>query len=658
MSTLRRAVAVATACAAAALGTQVAAAQEPARFTISNITDFHGHIELVTDKNGNVTEPGAERLKCAVDRATAGKASAFVSSGDNVGGTPFVSAILDDAPTIDILNAMGLEATAVGNHEFDKGTADLRDRIMPESNFPTLGANVDGLDLPPYWIKEMDGVKVAFIGTVTDDTKNLVSPGLIDDVSFRDAVTVTNQLADELTASGAADVIVALIHEGAMETKTFSPNVDVVFAGHSHLEVPPTGTQPLVVQAGSYSKNLANVDLAYDRATDTVTVEKAEVLGVDQIADCLTPYPEIAALVQEAQAAADVEGSKVVAQSPAAFYRGKNEGGDSGSNRGVESTLNNLLAEVAKAGITKNTTVTADIGVMNAGGVRDDLPAGEITYKDAFSVQPFGNDITYTRLSGAAFKEALEQQWKDPAADRPVLSLGVSDNVSYTYDPKAPQGSRITSVTVDGQPIDPAKEYVVAGSTFLLGGGDNFKAFTKGTPLPSAGFIDVTAFNEYLAGTPDLAPRGGQSNVGIHLPEAVRAGEEVTVELSSLMYTQGETAQKVTVELAGATATADITPDFGPAGYGEAGTATVTLPVPADAAGQQVLRVTTDAGTDVTLPVEVSGGDSNDFLTGSAVGSSAGVFSVVAVVFGLIAAAAPLIADRVRPILGQFGIRI
>lgn len=684
MSRVRRLVAVATACAVASVQVPALQAQEaPSQFKLLGITDFHGHWAPAKG------EPGAAALKCMVDRESKGVASAFVSSGDNVGGSPFASMLLDDAPTMDVLNIMGLDVSAVGNHEFDKGYADLRDRIIPESDFPILGANVEGADaMEPYVIKELNGVKVAFVGTVTADTASLVSPDGVAGLTFHDPVEVTNRIADELTAKKQADVVVALVHEGGMENAKFSPNVDIVFAGHTHLPVEKTDAQPVVLQAGEYGKLLASATLSYDRAADTVTVDEAKLIDAETIAACDDPQPEIDAVVKAALEQAEKEGQRVVAKTEHAFFRGTNEGGASGSNRGVESTLNNLLAEVARWGITKNTAVTADIGVMNAGGVRADLAAGEVTYKEAFDVQPFGNDITYTRLTGAKIKEALEQQWQKPGASRPVLSLGVSDNVSYTYDPKAEQGQRITSVTIDGKPLDPAKEYVVAGSTFLLSGGDDFKALAQGTELADTGLIDSQAFVQYLANVERVAPRAGQAGVGIHVGGELRAGATVPLELSSLMYSQHDAASEVTVELGGERVVAKIDRSLGPDGYGEAGFSTLTFAIPADAAGEQLLRVTTDAGTDVALPVKVleakqqpqpeqpeqpqqpqqpqgteQEGASSELGKGVAIGSSvggvAGAAAVLAGVAFLVLNVLPAAARGVlAPVLERFGVRL
>lgn len=592
-------------------------AQEVLRFSISNITDFHGRWQGIEDQKNPI--PGAERLKCAVDQFAEGKpAHIFTSSGDNIGASPFDSMLLDDAPTIDTLNQMGVKVSSVGNHEFDEGWADLRDRVMPDAQFTYLGANVQGAEgLAPYSIQDLGGVKVAFIGAVAEETANLVDPSGIAGLSFTDPVAATNKVADELTASGEADVVVSLMHEGGLNADRFSKNIDLVFLGHTHEYVNNVAAQPdsrpVVLQAGEYSKGLANVDIAYDKATDTVTFDSVKLLKASELMNCNTKYPEIDATVQAALAESKVEGDKVVGSLPEALNRGSDEGAESGSNRGTESRLNNFIAEVTRWGVERNSNVTPDIGVMNAGGLRADLPAGEITYRQAFSVQPFGNENTYVELKGKDFKDALEQQYKGEGQGRPVLSLGVSDGVSYTYDPQAEKGNKITSVTINGEPLDPEKTYIVAGSKFLLSGGDGFEAFTRGTQPANLGYVDINALLEYLAAAQNdgkpVKARTSQSNVGVHIPAPLKAGEEATIELTSLMYTDNDPVKTVTVELGDAKVTTDVVRDFGRKQYNDAGKATVKLAVPAGLTGTQQLKITTDAGTEVSLPVEISGGD-------------------------------------------------
>ena len=251
---------------------------------------------------------------------------------------------------------------------------------------------------------------------------------------------------------------------------------------------------------------------------------------------------------------------------------------------------------------------------MNAGGVREDLAKGDVTYKQAFGVQPFGNSIDVATLSGAAIKEMLENQWQTEAqaekSGRPRLDMGLSDNVSYTYNPDAERGNKILDIKIDGKSVDPNKDYTVAASSFLFDGGDNFIDPKNVRERNTVGYNDLQAFIDYLE-TGKAKVRTGQKDVGVVLPEGgLKAGQKNEIKLTSLSYSsEGEPkANTVDVKIGDATASANVDNKVTDAdkGYGEQGRATVTLDIPATVSGAQVLTITTDAGTDVSLPVNVT----------------------------------------------------
>lgn len=625
----------------AGLPLALAQTDDVAQLTVSNITDFHGYW------NPTQRVPGAAHLKCAVDKAAEGRNHVFTASGDLIGASPFESMLLDDAPTIDILNLMGLEVSAVGNHEFDQGAADFSERVVPAAQWQYLAASAETVGgTKDYVVKELDGVKVGFIGTVTADMPNLVNPSSISGITWANPVETTNRLAGELKRSGEADIVVALVHEGGLRASEFTKDVDIAFIGHSHQVIRDSDSEPVLIQAGENGKNLANVDLSFNRATGELIFDKVELLDADAIRACDTPQPEVDAIVNAAVEAASEEGNRVIGRAGADFYRAGDQ----------ESQLNNFIAEATQWGVTQNSSVKADIGVMNAGGVRAELEAGDVTYAEAFAVQPFGGENTYIELSGADFTAALEQQWRnDP--DRPFFPLGVSDNVTYTYDPTAPVGSKIQSVFIDGAPIDPAATYIVAGSTFLLSGGDSFSAFTRGSEQTNLGYIDLNALVEYLGAHDNPLPRTSQSNVGVHISQPLRAGTTATIELSSLLYAQGETASSVTAALGSASATAPIAParpSVGDASANELGTATIELAVPAGISGTQQLRITTDAGTEAAVDVEIlDADDDSDGTVDDSVGAAPLPEGIIAKLSGLIGLFAALPSAIVEWIAGR-----
>ncbi|WP_408934085.1 bifunctional metallophosphatase/5'-nucleotidase [Corynebacterium marquesiae] len=615
-------VAVTTVSAVALSGAQAVAQENKTTISVTNITDIHGHLE---DKIGDPAKAGDEigvaRLQTLIKQVNEGQEFNLTSSGDNVGGSAFVSAISDDKYTLEALNKMGMKVSAVGNHEFDKGTEDLTERIQPNSTYPILGANVlkDGQPLlKPSHVEDVDGVKVGYVGTVTENTKYKVSAAKIPGVTFTDPVKATNEEATRLKESGEADVVVALFHEDAQEyAEGFNKDVDVLFGGDTHQrtkgEIPREGALPLQwAQGHEYGKLLNDVDITFDKSAKKVTDIKLSQYDATDAAD-VQPDADIAAVVEKAQKEAEVEGSKTAGNVDQDLFRGSDEGAEAGSNRGVESTLNNFIAEGQRYAMSEQVGKDIEIGVMNAGGVRADLKGGDVTYKDIFEVQPFGNSVITAKISGEDFIKALENQWQE--GSRPRLAMGISNNVQVVYDQKAGKGERVKSVTINGEPIDPKKDYSIALSSFLASsdeeaGGDGY--FNAGSikDKNDVGYMDTQAMIDYIK-SGESEVRTGQGQIGAHIEGDVKPGEEITVNLSSLNYsTDGEPmAKKATVKLGDAEQTVDIdnAAQEGDAQFGERGRATVKLTIPENLSGKQNLEITTDAGTKATLPIEVSG---------------------------------------------------
>lgn len=677
MFSFRRAgslIAATTTTAVVLTGVPFAAAAEAdqVKISVANITDFHGRLEanVQADKKTGKADPkksemGAANIAGIMNYLRGQNPNTIVtSSGDNQGGSAFISAISKDKYTMEFLNAIGTAGSAVGNHEFDKGYSDLKERIVPGTNNKQLGANVFLADkktreLKPYEIVEVDGVKVALVGTTSNLTVSKSSPAHVEGLVFTDSADQVNQEAERLKKSGEADVVIALIHDPAAESaaKVDRKYVDFVFGGDSHIRDLDQAARPFYAQSYEYGKVVTDIDFTYDKQTREIVDLKAkqfDILDVEELG--IEPDAQVADIVRQAKAESDVLGQEVVATLNADFKRGSNPGAAPGTNRGTESTANNMIAQSAVAALVNFLDQKIDFGIMNAGGVRDDLAAGEVTYKQAFSVQPFGNNIAVATVSGAAIKEMLENQWQTDeqaaASGRPRLDLGLSDNVSYTYNPDAPRGERILSITIDGEKVDPDKDYTVAGSTFLFDGGDNFLDKSKFRDRNDVGYNDLQAFIDYLK-SGEAEVRKGQKDVGVVLPEGgLKAGAKNEIQLSSLSYSsEGEPqAKTVTVKIGGTTVTADVDNAVTAAdkGYGEQGRATVTIELPEDVYNDETLTITTDAGTEISMPVAIEGGKerpanqgggtSSEISTGAAVVlgilSLVGLGSILAIVFG------------------------
>lgn len=561
---------------ASSAGTPAAAlaAADTTTINLLNITDFHGHLSR-TAPGGATVDPGAAVLACMFDKESTGDDTLRLSTGDNVGGSAYVSAIQDDDPTVAALNAMGIQASAVGNHEFDQGFGVLLDRIAGGSrtdaqvaaglaseyvapDFPYLGANLGTDQLEPYVILPAGGLEVGIIGTVTDELPSLVNPAGIAGLTITDAVDATNAIAAELSdgdpANGEADIVVALIHQDMAATVSrFSSDVDAVFGGHSHVDFTQAGSDTAVpaVQAGSFGQALGQIELTVDTTTKEVVSSEVNVYDVAAMdAACAdTPDPAVAAIVTAAEAKAAELGGQPAAQIGGTFRRGSAilaaDATAPSEARGVESTLGDLIADSVREGSTKYLPEKADIGVMNAGGIRANLAPDEdgwVTKADLFTVQPFGNSMAYVSLTGDQVVQMLEQQWQPDGSSRPMLKLALSSNVVYVFDNSQLRGSKILQVYIDGEPIDPAATYVVAGNTFLLQGGDNFDVF-KGAGAVDTGFLDLELFTDYLTGltTPASPLEVRDGAIGFEntddLPGVFEAGGTYTLDLSSLSFT-------------------------------------------------------------------------------------------------------------------------
>jgi 5'-nucleotidase len=518
----------------------------PVQLQLLGINDFHGRLEPPsTGANGPVG--GAAQLGGLVNQLRGQNPNTlFLSAGDNIGASTFVSAIDKDNPTLDALNLMGLDASAVGNHEFDKGMADLTGRVIPRAEFPYLGANVyrgDERALAPYEVRTVDGVRVGIIGVVTEQTASLVSPDGIAGLTFRDPVpeaeAVAAQLKDGNESNGEADVVVLLAHEGAATEHigsvadlqsdpvfgrfmAMSGNVDVIQSGHTHqpyaFEAPIPGTDRLrpVVQAEDYGVKLAKVTLSIDPATKQVVSSDAALLDVVGA----TPDPAVTNLVAQAKANSEELGKQPLGSITGDIKRAVTPAG--AEDRGSESVLGNFIADVQLAGTSDPGRGGAQIAFMNPGGLRADLlyaPDGVVTYSEAFSVQPFANDVVTRTYTGAQIKQALEEQWQPAGASRPKLHLGVSKGFAYTYLPDNPAGQRITGMTLNGRSLSPTATYRVTVNSFLASGGDNFTTLGQGTNPVTTGDNDLTMLTAYLAAhspvTADPAPR---SSVGTPAP--------------------------------------------------------------------------------------------------------------------------------------------
>ncbi|WP_374315144.1 bifunctional UDP-sugar hydrolase/5'-nucleotidase [Microbacterium sp.] len=695
----RRRIATGAAAAIMALGAGMLVASPAANAAETQIqilatNDFHGRI---LDEGA---QAGAAKLAGAVEQLRGTNPNTvFAAAGDLIGASTFESFIQHDKPTIDALNAAGLEVSAVGNHELDQGYDDLINRVMAPYDAVTnpyggaqweyIAANLKvkatGDDaVPATWIKEMAGVQVGFVGAVTEELPSLVSPGGIADIDVTGIVDSVNAEAADLVANG-ADLVVMLVHEGAPSNNcltmrdsgkwadivnTVSPDVDAIVSGHTHLAYNcsfPVAqwaaegravTERPVVSAGQYGTSLNQLLFTVDSAAGAVTAKAQNLLAIAGYpAD-----PEVAALVLEAKNTADVLGAEPLGTIAGAFNRAQlatinPTTGLPNENRGGESTIGNLVAEVQRWATEQPESGAAEIAFMNPGGLRADMVGVDpgdgsyprtLTYKQAANVQSFANTLVNMSLTGAQIKTLLEQQWQRDAYNalpsRPFLRLGVSDGFEYTYtqttvtetrrdNPNtaeneeglqytAPEGT-ITGMWLNGEPIDLAATYSVTANSFLSTGGDNFREFANGTAKRDTGKVDLAAMVDYMdafAETTPLPVDYAQRAVEVAFPATAPTAYDpgATVELDVKSWSMSTAADVKDTEIVVSLGdrvlgTAPVSTVLGTDPYDNLGTAHVSVVLPTDVplGGSVELTLTgAKTGTSVVVPLAIDRADS------------------------------------------------
>lgn len=455
------------------------------------INDFHGYITS-TEKLGGRPVGGAAYLSSYfVQREMQANVTLRVHAGDAVGASPPLSGLLQDEPTIEVLSMLGFDVGVPGNHEFDEGLAELYrlqygghhdvTGYFHGSSFPLVAANVIRKDtgepiFPPFVIKAVLGVPVAFIGVVTAEAPSVITQARVSDLEFGDPVEAVNRWVREIRSLG-IEAIVVLAHEGGTVDEDSGlvegPIVDIAFgvddavdaivSGHTHQGYAAHIDDKLVVQAYSKGTAFADIHLVIDRNTGDVAYSEAEIVTV--WADAVEPDSRILGLIDKYEEEVKPVTERVIATAATDLTRKQSEAG--------ESALGNLIADAHRW------VAEADIAFTNPGGIRNDLQAGDVTWGELYVVQPFGNDLVKMTMTGDQIQRALNQQWRQVGDSVEVKFLQLS-GIRYTWDPSLPLGNRIVSATLDdGTPIQSDAEYTVAVNGFLASGGDGFTVFAE-----------------------------------------------------------------------------------------------------------------------------------------------------------------------------------
>lgn len=517
---------------------------------------------------------GADILAAHIAKLKTGQANTVVvGAGDLIGASPLVSSLFFDEPSVETLNRIGLEFSSVGNHEFDKGSTELL-RLQaggckqtngandPNSckgatvgtpvpfegaKFKWLSANVvttaTGKTLfPAYGVKEFNGVKVAFIGMTLQATPGIVTPTGVAGLDFRAEADTVNALIPELRAAGIESIVV-LIHQGGFQTgsvtdiNTCDGNladsdiapivaklddaVDVVVSAHTHAayicQLPNSkGRKIPVTSTPAFGRVLTTIDLTIDPVTRNVTAATANNVLASRAADSgVVPDASLTKIVDAYKALVSPISNQVLGGISAALTNSRTDGA-------CNMPAGDLIADSQLEATKPASFGNAVVAFMNGGGVRSPgftFPSstagegdGNVTYGEAFTVQPFGNSLVTLTLTTTDIKDFLEEQFagcKGQGAATTRFALP-SAGFKYTWDGAKACGARISNVTllngsttetlVDAAGVvqNPSKTYRVTVNNFMADGGDGYSTLKKGTNR-LGGAQDIDALTAYLA---------------------------------------------------------------------------------------------------------------------------------------------------------------
>ena len=527
------------------------------------INDFHGNLQPPSGSSGRIAVgPGATVNAGGVEYLatwikslrTTNPNTITIGAGDLIGASPLISGLFHDEPTIESMNALGLDVTGVGNHEFDEGIAELLRMQFGNqlggngchpvdgcqdgtpfggSLFQYLAANVfyehtNNTILPPYEIHKIGNAKIAFIGLTLEGTPLIVTPAGVAGLEFRPEVPTINNLVAKLRAEQGVRSFVVLVHQGGFQNAPFplgyqdsdrcdnfrgdivpivnglSNDVDVVVSAHTHQPYICRINGKLVTSASSFGRLITDIDLRIDHQTkDIVSATAHNVIVTRDVAK----DPDQTAIINKYDALSGPIANRVVGSQTADILRVATPAG--------ETALGDVIADAQLASTSPTDFGGAVVAFMNPGGIRADLicsapcsattPA-PVTYNQLFTVQPFNNVMTVKTMTGDMIYRLLEQQFTGANG-----ILQVSNGFAYTWSPTQVPHVINGSVKINGVAVDKTASYRVAMNNFLAGGGDGFTVFNEGTN-PLGGEIDLDAAVNYFMHNSPVSP-GPQNRI-------------------------------------------------------------------------------------------------------------------------------------------------
>ncbi|MGE0126789.1 MAG: bifunctional UDP-sugar hydrolase/5'-nucleotidase [Blastocatellales bacterium] len=436
------------------------------RVTILQLNDVYQTLPMDNGKSGGLARVATLRKKIMAESPN----TLFLLAGDTI--SPSVaSSVFKGEQMIAAWNAMGLDYSVLGNHEFDFGPDVLLAR-MKESKFVWLGSNV--IDrrtnkpfggMPSYVIRDFGGVRVGLFGLLTPDTATSSKPG--PDVRFVNPVLAAKDIVKKLRKGG-AQIIIAITHLAMSEDKYLAqrvPQIDVIIGGHEHELLQSHAGRTPIFKWGQDARTLGRIDL--NISTATRKVESIDWAGIP-ITNALADDQAVAAVAAEYEKKLDAALGQPVGQTSVELDA------RSITSRSRETNLGNLVTDAFRQ------TLGADVALLNGGSIRANttLAPGPVTKRDTIAILPFGNPVVKIEVSGTALRAALENGVSRIVEEEESGRFPQVSGLSFTFDARKPAGSRVTEVTINGQPLDGKKNYSLALTPYLANGGDGYSMFT------------------------------------------------------------------------------------------------------------------------------------------------------------------------------------
>lgn len=482
-------------CLAGVLGRQ-AATERTVRVTLLQLNDVYQAMAVDKGARGGLARVATLRKRIMADSPN----TLFLLAGDTL--SPSVgSQVFKGRQMIAAWNAAGLDFAALGNHEFDFGPSVLRERIN-QSRFVWLAANVidktTGKEfggMPPFVIRELDGVRVGIFGLLLPLNASNSRAG--PEVEFRDPVQTAAQLVPQMRAQGAR-IVIALTHLSMSQDKELAQAapIDIIIGGHDHTLLQSLSGRTPIFKMGSDARSLGRFDLNIAAEDGTLQSIDWEVIPVTR------DIPEesgVAGVIAEYEKQLSAEMDKPVGETTVELDA------RSASNYSRETNLGSFIADVYRG------TAAADVALVNGGSIRTDTTygPGKLSRRDIFSILPFLNPVVKLEVSGAVLQAALENGVSRAREDRDDGRFPQVSGLRYSFDTRRPAGSRLVSVSVNGQPLDDRLRYTLAISAYMLGGGDGYSMLREGRILvkPEEAQMDADAVVNEITSSSPIAPR-------------------------------------------------------------------------------------------------------------------------------------------------------